>query len=262
MRKLMKYAAAVAVAAMMSGPAFAQIDFTDDFESYDLYVGPGDQGLIGGGWKVFANVFGNYPTCDPYWYGYGTFDAPNKDSGFSNIVIGSTGQALNVFSDYNNADHENNACIEASVFQEVGFTAADAGTYDFQFLTEVPGPLGDGVTTYGFVKLLDPNNFYATVLFEKASTVGSGAKSITVTLDAVAHDGMILQWGFGSIASNYEASGRFYDDVSFALEGVYDPPTGSFVGFEGVPIPQWALLIMIGLLGYVGLTRIRSRQQN
>jgi hypothetical protein len=256
MTRLTKYILTVAAAALMSSSAFAAVDFTDDFEEYALYVGPGDQGIIGGGWLYFANVFGG---CTDYWYGYGG-QAPNTDAAFSNISAGDTGQALNVFSDYNNTDH-GNGCIETNLFQERVFSAADAGTYEFLFSTEVPGPLGTGVSTSGFIKLLDPNNNWNADIFETVSTVAGGAKSISVTLDASA-DGKVLQWGFSTIASNYEATGRWYDNVSFALEGVYQPPTGpSSVTYESIPIPRWALLIMAGLLVYLGGTKLRARKQ-
>lgn len=246
-----------------SSHAAAQVQFSDDFESYALYVGPGSQGDIGGGWLVFANVFGNYPVCDSYWYGYGPFAAPNKDTGFSNISNGNTGQAINVFSDYDNGDHGNGACIETSVYQEVTFSAADAGSYTFEFDTQVPAPLGTDVNTYGFIKLLDPNNGYSLDLFETVSTVSAGEKSIMVDLDATA-DGKILQWGFTANASNYEASGRLYDNVSFApeaedppVEPPVEPPVGNV---EGIPIPFWALLLMAGLFTWFGGRQLRARR--
>lgn len=239
--------------------AVAQVQFEDDFESYALYVGPGSDGDIGGGWSIFANVFGDYPGCTQYWYNYGVFAAPNKDTGFSNISLGSTGQALNVFSDYDNGDQGNGACIETSVFQERVFSAADADSYTFQFSTETPISLGAGVDTYGFVKLLDPNNGYNPDIFQKVSTKSAGVRSITVSLDATA-DGKILQWGFSTIASNYEPSGRLYDNVSFAPEGTVPPPVGPGKGIIGaVPIPLWAFLVMCGLLAYFGGSKLRAR---
>ncbi len=239
-----------------SSYAAAQVQFSDDFESYNLYVGPtGYEGDIGGGWIIFANVFGDYPGCSQYWYGYGTFPAPNKDSGFSNITTGNTGQALNVFSDYDQADHGNSACIETSVFQERVFSAADAGSYTFMFDAEVPAPLGVGVNTYGFIKLLDPNNGYSQDLFKEVSTVTAGSKSITVALDATA-DGKILQWGFSTTASNYADSARIYDNVSFAPAPPVTPRDP-----DAVPIPYWALLLMAGLLAYLGGKKLRSRKE-
>lgn len=242
-----------------SSYAMAQVNFSDDFESYDLYVGPGFQGLIGGDWLVYANVFSGYssPCGGDWWYGYGA-DAPNTDLGFSNISTGKTGQALNVFSDYNNANHGDGACIETSVFQEITFSAADAGSYTFMFVTETPDALGAGVDTFGFVKFLDPDNGWSLIGDpELVSTVTAGTKSITVTLDA-SLDGKIVQWGFSTIASNYEPSGRYYDSVSFAPEGSVTPPGGP--DFDGIPIPKWALFAMALLLLYVGGKRLQSRR--
>jgi len=250
-KKIVTFAAAI----LLSSSAFAAINFSDNFESYDLYVGPGYQGDIGGGWLFFANVFYDYPGCSQYWYGYGPFAAPNKDSGVSNIATGSTGQALNVFSDYENQGHGSGACIETNVFQETVFSAADAGTYTFRFKTQVQEPLGAGVWTYGFIKLLDPNNNYNTDIFLTVSTVGAGAKALEVVLDESA-DGKILQWGFANIASNYQASGRLYDDVYFAPGSA-----GSYKGENGVPIPVWALFAMAGLLALVGGSRLRNRRK-
>ena len=250
MKNWKRNAMACLAAMLMSGPALAQVNFSDDFESYTLHPG-GDVGRIGdlgGGWLVFVNVWDDYPACSagPI-YNYGVFPAPNSDAAISGIVIGSDGQALNMFSDYANGDHANEKCIETNVFQETTLSGADAGSYEFSFDTEAPAALGDGVNTYGFVKLLDPNNGYATVLFETVSTVSAGSKSISVDLDASA-DGMILQWGFANTASKYEASGRFYDNVTFAFPAT--PPPGSDISYEGVPtLGTYGLLVLLLLMG-------------
>ena len=193
------YLMAVAASALISGPVLAQVNFDDDFESYTLNTG-GDDGAIGGGWTFFANVFTDYPGCSSYEYGYGPFAAPNKASGVSNITLGSTGQAINVFSNYAVAVHADGMCLETNVFQEVSVTAADAGTYDFTFDTEVSVALGPDVSTYGYVKVIDPNNGFSTDLFQTVSTASGGSKTLPVTLHA-SIDGKILQWGFANTAS-------------------------------------------------------------
>lgn len=255
MKRLVKNTLILLATVTLSSTAFAEIDYSDDFESYTLNNG-GNLGDLGGGWTAFANVFTGFPACDPYIYGYGPFPTPNSDSAFSSIVLGSTGQALNVFSNYDDDQHANGNCIETSVFQERIFSAADAGSYEFKFDTEVPAPLGADVNVFGFIKLLDPNNGFATVLFETVSTATAGSKSISVDLDAAA-DGQILQWGFSTVASNYLATGRFYDNVTFAPAAVVGPPVEPL--YEGVPIPLWAYFIMVGLLAAIGVSRIRSR---
>jgi hypothetical protein len=164
----------------------------------------------------------------------------------ANTGAGSTGQALNVFSDYDNPDHNNGACLETSFFQETTFSAVDPGEYTFRFDTQSPAALGANVSTYGFIKLLDPNNNYNADIFLTVPTITAGTKSLDVMLDASA-DGKILQWGFSTTASNYEASGRLYDNASFALKN-----TGSYQGLDGVAIPFWAFLAMAGFLAPVG----------
>ena len=252
MKRLAKSILVLIATALLSSSAFAAINFSDDFESY---VTPPDGNSIGGGWTIFANIFGGFPTCDPYLYGYGPFEAPNSNSAFSNIAVGNTGQILNVFSNYDDGEHGNGNCLETSVFQERVFSAVDVGSYVFKFDTEVTVELGEGVSTYAFIKLLNPDNGYSLDVFETVSTVTAGSKFITVALDETA-DGKILQWGFSTVASNYLPSGRLYDNVSFAPAPVA-PPNGPDT--EGVPIPLWAFLAMAGLIGLIGGSRLLSR---
>jgi len=251
MNRLAKFVVTFAAAALMSSSAFATINFSDDFESYPVFEGVLSD--IGGGWVFYVNVYGNYPGCTDKWYDYGgPYPAPNGPQ-ISNIVEGSTGHALNKFSDYNNGDHANGACIETNVFQERTLSSTDAGTYTFRFDTQVPEELGVDVNTFGFIKLLDPNNGYSLDFYGTVPTATAGAKFINVTLTA-ADEGKILQWGFADTASNYEPSGRYYDNVRFALG------SGAYQGEEGVPIPLWALILMGGLLALVGGSMLRRRK--
>ena len=89
------------------------------------------------------------------------------------------------------------------------------------------------------------------------STETAGEKTLEIELGA-AEEGAILQWGFANVASNYEASGRLYDNVSFGLAPV-GPPIGPRV--EGVPIPLWAFLGMLGLIGLIGGSKLRARSK-
>jgi hypothetical protein len=253
MKRPVQFIITLLVTALMSSPVLAAISFSDDFESYSIYEG-GDATDLGGGWTYFVNVFTGFPTCNPYEYGYGPGPTPNGPN-ISNIVAGGTGNALNVFSNYGDDQHNNGNCLETNVFQERIVSATDTGTYTFSFETQVPLDLGADVGTYGFIKLIDANNF-STLIFEQTSTATAGNRSITVTLDASA-EGQILQWGFANVASNYLPSGRWYDNVTFAIgnagESDGDP--------EGIPIPFWAMVLMSGLLLYVGGSRLRSQRK-
>ncbi len=193
---------------------------SENFESLDQ----GSATALGdAGWKVFANVFG--PDWS-YWYGYGTFPAPNGSGGFSNVASGEGGaaqgtQQLVVFSDYNNGDHANGAYIESNVFQEMNVGAGDVGsTWTFSFDAKL-GDLGGSTTALAFIKTLDPSAGYAmtnflTVDMTSISTTW-GTYSIPITIDA-SLAGQILQIGFANTATNYEPSGVFYDNVNFVPE--------------------------------------------
>lgn len=256
MKKSATYLLVFLATVLLSTPALATIKFTDDFESYPVYQGEDPWGSIGNGWLFWANVYGNYPGCTDKWYDYGgPHPAPNGPQ-ISNIVAGATGNALNKFSDYNNANHGDGACIETNVFQERVVNASDSGFYTFRFETQVPGPLGENVKTIAFIKLLNPATGWSLDEYIWTSTADAGAKFLNLRLDATS-EGKVLQWGFQTIASNYQPSGRYYDNVTFALKGsgVYD---GDLIG---VPIPKWAIFAIAGLLLLVGGARLRSRNK-
>ena len=106
--------------------------YSQDFEGLDAE----DEfalGLVGGeGFRVFADVWLD-EVGGTFLYNYGPFTAPNGTGAFSEIAGGEGGAAqgaqyLNVFSDYNNGDHENGFAINTSVFQEYMIEAGDIGT--------------------------------------------------------------------------------------------------------------------------------------
>ena len=256
MKRLARYIVTLMATALMSSSAFAAINFSDDFEGYPVYQGAVPWSDIGGGWLLWADVYGNFPGCTDWWYNYGgVLNAPNGPN-ISNIVAGATGNALNKFSDYANGNHEDGACIETNVYQEHVVTAGDLGLYTFRFVTEVPVELGPDVNTIGFIKLLDPNNGYNRDVYHTVSTATAGAKILAIRLDA-SSIGKIVQWGFTTQASNYAASGRHYDNVTFAIKG-----SGAYEGdLIGVPVPLWAYFTIAGLLAFVGGSRLRARRK-
>jgi hypothetical protein len=255
MKRSIRYILVVLATVLMSSSALASVRFIDDFESYNLP----DGGVIGGGWTWFLNGWTDWPTCQNYWFGFGPNPAPNSNGPYfvSNIGEGDTGQALNVFSDYGNPDLHEGGCAEVNVFQERLLSASDTGSYTFRFEAQETDDLGVGVQAYGFIKIINPNPPYDTLVFKTVDTTTGGTKLLSINLGA--NDvGKLLQFGFTSLAGNYQASGRFYDNVSFAVKG-----SGSYKGdLIGVPIPFWAYLVMIGLLVLVGGTALRSRKDS
>lgn len=255
MKRSVRYILVLLATILMSSSALASIRFIDDFENYTY---PPDGNILGNGWTWFLNAYPNFPTCDGYIGNYGPNPAPNDNNdpyGVSNIVVGDTGQALNVFSDYGSPDHGPGNCVEVNVYQERLLTNMDSGQYTFRFMTQANEALGEGVQAYGFIKLINPNPPWNTIEFLKVSTVEEGVKSLNINLNQ-GHVGLLLQWGFANVASNYLPSSRWYDDVSFAIQG-----SGAYEGDAiGVPVPFWAYIAIIGLLMFAGVAALRSRR--
>ncbi len=214
-----KVGAAVAALALaaMAPLSSAAISFSEDFESLDA-AAPG--ALAGAGFTVFANVFA--PDGTSFLYGYGPFTAPNGSGGFSNVAVGEGGpdqgdQQIVTFSDYNNQDHGIGNVIESNVFQERVLTAADAGGYRFTFDAKL-GDIAGASTASAFVLTLDPNaGFAVTSQVELDMTAIPGTWN-TYTLDAsfsADQAGQIMQFGFRTRATNFEASGIVYDNLNF-----------------------------------------------
>ncbi len=214
--------AAILMACMIPAAGFAQLaPYSQDFEGL---VQSDTDALTNDGWLIFANVFG--PDMS-YWYGYGVFGAPNDGAAFCQIVVGEGGgeqgeQQLVTFSDYNNADHANGAFIETNLFQEQVVTEDSIGeTWVFSFQAKL-GNIVDPSTAHAFIKTLDPNNGWATTNFitEEMTSISEtwNAYSISLTIDE-GLVGQILQIGFMNLATNYDSSGIFYDNINFNIEG-------------------------------------------
>jgi len=208
-------------------PAASQalMPYSQDFEGLNQT----DPGALGGdGWLVYANVFG--PDWS-YWYGYGTFPAPNAGNAFCNIVVGEGGpsqgfQQLVVFSDYNNGNHNDGAWIESLVFQEQTIGVGDVGeTWTFTFDAKL-GNLGGASTAAAFIKTLNPAAGYATTNYLPLDMTATPpfwtGYTISITIDA-SLVGQLLQFGFKNIATLYQPSGVFYDNVNFQISGPVVP---------------------------------------
>ena len=255
MKRFAKFVIVLLATALMSSSAFAAINFSDNFESYNAP----DNNPIGGNWLWYLTGWNDWSTCTNYWFGFGPNPAPNSNDPYtaSNIATGATGQALNVFSDYANQEVQAaDKCAEVSVFQEMAIGSSDTGSYTFRFEVQALETLGAGVRTNAFIKVLDPNNGYETVYYETVNTKTGGAKLMSITLGAD-DIGNLLQFGFANISNENRATSRLYDNVTFAIGN-----TGEADGDpNGIPIPFWAMVLMSGLLLYVGGSRLRSQRK-
>ncbi|MEE2939336.1 MAG: hypothetical protein VX460_03015, partial [Planctomycetota bacterium] len=202
--------------------------YSQDWEAADI----NDPAAVSSdGWLGFVNVFDG---GGGFLYGYFTGGAPNGGPSLSAIGTGDGGAAqgaqyLNVYSDYNNGDHASGLLIEANVFNEMLIGAADVGdTWTFQF-DHLKNPQvfnGDASTsTQAFIKVLQSSNgSFAQLAFNtfdttNSSTTAWATDSIDITIDP-SWVGELLQIGFMSTATNYDDTGRFYDNLSFNRTGV------------------------------------------
>lgn len=193
--------------------------FSEDFESLDQASGAA---ISDAGWFVAASVFN--PMGD-FLYFYGNFPAPNGTPGFCSVADGQGGpdqgvQQLVTYSDYNNADHGNGFTIESNVFREQRVGATDVGkTFTFEF----DAKLGDIVapsTALAFIKIIDSTVFSIdgiSTFDTTALPTTWGTYSVSITIEPQ-HVGDFFQTGFQTNATNFNASGIFYDNLVFGEE--------------------------------------------
>ena len=206
---------------LISTPVHAVVDFETDFESATA--------MTEDGWIAAINYFTS--DCATYVSSPYAFPAPDNGPQVSALAAGADSQVVNIYSNYDDPAHTTN-CLETNVFQEINpITEADVGEYVFSYDVELPAPEFTGDKVNGFVKVLK-SDFSAVVLNEvEPSTAGSKTITVTITPDMV---GDILQFGFNNYAFNYEASGMWYDNVSFTqiVEPPQPPPVETLINFE------------------------------
>jgi len=134
-------------------------------------------------------------------------------------------QYMNVYSDYGNGDHANGNLIEALVFREQLIGAVDVGTtwrFRFDALRNPAVVNGQGSSTMSaFLKVLkvSDGSFATLALLEVDTTDASTAAWSSYALDLLIDTtfaGELLQMGFGSIATAYSDTGRFYDNLELS----------------------------------------------
>ena len=209
---------AIAAAFLLALPtaSFAALStYTQNFESLNA---ASPSALSGNGWIVYGNVF---TPANVYMYGYGTFPAPNNSGGFCAIATGQGGvdqgtNQFSIYSDYNNLDHANGNLIESNTFREQTIVAGDVGSiWTFQFDAK-HGNLTAPSTAWAFIKTLNPAAGYATTNFIRLDATNLSANwntyRLSITIDP-SLAGQILQIGFGNLATAYQSSGMFYDNL-------------------------------------------------
>ncbi len=202
-------------------------EYEQDFEALDP---AGPTALQDDGWLYFGNV---YDSTGGFKFGFGPFAAPTTSGQISGIATGEGGpeqgsNQLVVFSNYDccqpDEGHFGTDLVETIVFQEINpIPAAFIGeVFTFEFDAK-RGNIEGSTTAQAFIKTLDPNAGFATtnnvVLDTTALPTAWGTYTVTLDLSDPLLQGQILQFGFSTIASNFEGAGNFYDNASFGLEG-------------------------------------------
>ncbi|MGD8394679.1 MAG: FlgD immunoglobulin-like domain containing protein, partial [Candidatus Eiseniibacteriota bacterium] len=103
------------------------------------------------------------------------------------------------------------------------------------------GNLEGASTAQAFIKTLDPGaGFQLTNLITAEMTSIPetwGGYSVAIDIDA-SLEGQILQFGFLCVATNYEGSGIFYDNVDFDLDVVGIADAGTSPSAAGMTLGQ------------------------
>ena len=256
------------MAAALGYASFSNAVLTPYSQNFDGLgaTDPSALDLVGGDqWYIFAEVWNGEVGTGTFIYDYGVFSAPNGGPGFSAIDFGEgqiglvTDQYLNIYSDYNNVDHGNSFNINTSVFQERTLDATDVASGTWTFSGDFKAPSVDGIAEPAsnavasvFIKTLDPTNGYATtndIRFDStiADPVNWGNFSISLDLSDPALEGQILQFGFNTIATDYDDSGVYYDNLCFDNDGSCSAPAVSSSSSGAVSLFGLVLPGLIGL---------------
>ncbi len=250
---------------LLSLAGFSNLAAADPFFSDNFEDRLQDQALIGNNWTWYDQWF-TEDGCTGDDDGFGPFDDGNGDDyeaanrNFFTVPEG-TGDyyraglevpawddaLTNMLRVYGNQYNDNESCQRTLVFQEM--TAPAAGTYVFSFdvaQAQFDSEPANGEVTAAFVKVLDPGNGYATVLFETVKTTPPAASSVddvttlkqavefTITEEMV---GKLLQFGFYSdvspnLGQSSWTSSALYDNVEVGLMEIGPAHSGSWYNVD------------------------------
>lgn len=223
-----------------SSQSEAQTLFSDDLEDRVA-----DQALIGNNWTWYDQWFSD-EECTDYAGGYGPHDDPNQDPpeaanrNFFTVPEGTDdyyraglevpawdGALSNMLRVYGNQYNVNSVCQRTLIFQEMDAPKAGAYSFSFDVAQDKDGAPANGEVTAAFVKILDPANGWAEVVFETVKTTPPAATSaedvatlwqvveFTIAEEMV---GKLLQFGFYNdvtpgLGHSWGTSAALYDNI-------------------------------------------------
>ena len=204
--------------------------YAQDFESLDL---PYVYALAFDGWLVCGHV---YDTDLTLLYSYGPYPAPNSAAAFCALVSGEGGplqgtQQLSVFSDYNNTDHAEGYLIESIVYREQTIALEDVGKLCVLLWDAKHGDWS-GAVAYATAQVfwdvgapggLPRIGFPMVTAYDMTNIPDTWGNYLAMFTIQPGWDGDVLRFGFASIATSYDPTVIFYDNVKFCPDGWATP---------------------------------------
>ena len=206
----------------------AEVVYEQNFET----LGVADPGALSGdGWLYFGAVFN---ADESPKFNFGPFPAPNGPQ----IVAIATGQGgpaqgeqqLNMYSNYEccqdagpEGHFAGDELVQTIVFQELVIPASYIGkTFVFSFdgkRGNINDPSGSS-TAQAFINTIAANGDLTNNKFLDATNLSPDWTRYTVELDLTDPllQGQKLQFGYATIAKNFEPSANFYDNILSSLE--------------------------------------------
>ena len=255
---MMTLSAAVVFAPTSSA---ALATYSQNFEGMTPNQGFSDPGipfvndLDADGWQIYGIVYDASPYYSPGTANitgqYGPFVAANGDPGsIQGVATGQGGTAqgdvvLSKYSDYNNTD-QTTSYVSASTYQEQTVGAGDVGnTWRFSYDAKI-GNLEFDSSAFAYILTQDFTEQSEIFLSNDSTSLpiewGTYSIDLLITPEMVGDN---LTFGFGAVSTNYNGSGVFYDNLSFAQ-------------VAPVPVPAAVWLFGSGLLGLLGVARRRK----
>ena len=246
---------------LLSLAGFSSLVAADPFFSDDFEDRLQDQALIGNNWTWYDQWFAEDGCTGDATAGFGPFDDGNGDDyeaanrNFFTVPEGTgdyyraglevpawDGALTSMLRVYGNQYNVNGNCQRTLVFQEMDAPAVGNYVFSFDVAQDRDSAPANAEVTAAFVKVLDPDNGFNTVLFETIKTTPprafspndvttlSQAVEFTITEEMV---GKLLQFGFyNDVTPNYiqssDTSAALYDNVELGLLEIGPAHSGSF----------------------------------